>query len=129
MLHGLQLLQLLHELKPDENPFPQKRSNKMMIQELSFPQPFPEKKLPLPFPQQHINKIIQIHEFPHPPHISLHPHPQFVALKSLIITSKLFLFTVQHMWEGLSLCKKNRADALFYLFTMKLSINRFTRSG
>lgn len=54
-----------------------------MMRQLSLPQPplFP----PNPLPQQHKSRMIHKHELFPPSLPSPHPHPQFVALKSLIV--------------------------------------------
>ena len=73
---------------PHPLPHPPQQKSKRMIQmqlllppQLSLPHPSP-----LPFPQQQKSKIRmmsqeQLFPLPHPPS---HPHPQFVAAKSLI---------------------------------------------
>ena len=53
------------------------------------PHPFPLKK-PFPFPLQRQRRTISHKIEPHPPP-SLHPHPQLVAAKSLIRTSKIYI--------------------------------------
>ncbi len=79
---------------------------------LSHPHPEeepPPKKLPphphpsLPLLQKASRIIIHIMELhPHPPLRLLVPHPQFVAVKSLIVLPpKFFLFMVYTMWDGL----------------------------
>ena len=87
-------------------PHPHNRSSKMIIQLQSFPQPLccPQPQPLLPFPQQHKIKRIQIIELQSPKHLpsphplfpvqeSSHPHPQFVAAKSLIVNPPDFVHT------------------------------------
>ena len=79
---------------------PQQKSNRIIHKQLLLPQPLSLKVLPHP-PQQ-ANKIInQIMEL-HPPS-SLHPHPQFVAAKSLILNSSILHLQYNSMPSGLAL--------------------------
>lgn len=74
-----------------------------MIQMLSHPllhPPFPPKK-PLPFPpQQHRSNRIQM--MLEQPLEASHPHPQFVAAKSLILKSSIDLIYSSYYVEGMS---------------------------
>jgi len=58
----------------------------MIKKQLSLPKPFPPKPKPLPLPpqQQHNNTMINKQE-DIPPLSHPHPHPQFVALNSLML--------------------------------------------
>jgi len=72
-----------------------------MIQMLSHPQPsFLPKNPPLPFPQQHRRSRIQM-MLEHPFELS-HPHPQFVAAKSLILKSSVDLIYSSYYVESMS---------------------------
>ena len=73
-----------------------------MIQMLSHPlphPPFPLKKPPFP-PQQQSSNRIQI-MLEHPLELS-HPHPQFVAAKSLMLKSSVDLIYSSYYVEGMS---------------------------
>ena len=92
-------------LLPKNPPFPQPpQQHRIRIshsQLLSLPQPLPHPPQPLPPqpPQQqrrrmiHRQELFSPHPFPHPPHPQLfvhplsQPHPQFVAVNSLIVKS------------------------------------------
>ena len=68
-------------------PFPQKSRSRIIQQQLSLPKPYPLPQ-PLPFPQQASRRMIQIqllHPQPLLQPLLSHPHPQFVAAKSLIL--------------------------------------------
>ena len=80
---------------------PQQQRRRMIHRQLSLPQPLPHPPQPLPPqpPQQQRRRMIQRqelfspHPFPFPPHPQLfvhplsQPHPQFVAVNSLIVKS------------------------------------------
>lgn len=74
---------------------------------LSHPHPQSEFLMPKPKPLSHpphkkSKMIIQMKELhPHPLLAEAVPHPHPVAVKSLIIASKRFLFMLYHMWYGL----------------------------
>ena len=69
-----------HPLLP--NP-PQQKSRRMIHRQLSLPHPFPLNVLPPHPPQQQSRRIIHRQEdIPFP---LSHPHPQFVAVKSLML--------------------------------------------
>ena len=68
-------------------PLPQQSRSRMIQQQLSPPKPHPLPQ-PLPFPQQASRRMIQIqllHPQPLLQPLLSHPHPQFVAAKSLIL--------------------------------------------
>ena len=90
--HPQPLLLLLPQ-REFPHPPPQK-SSRMIIQQQLSPHPLPEKPMPLPHPQQDSRRISQIQENPFVPS---HPHPQFVAAKSLISFSSEISITVYHM--------------------------------
>lgn len=58
---------------------------------------------PPPLPQQLSKRMIQIQEL-HPPLLLSHPHPQFVAAKSLIFKSSINLITVYYMRGACNRC-------------------------
>ena len=72
---------------------PQQQRSRMIHRQLSFPQPFPPNPFPPQPPQQQSRRMIHRHEdIPLP---LSHPHPQFVAVKSLILNPPVgLLFTV-----------------------------------
>lgn len=101
---------------PESQP-PQKSSNKMIQIQLLFPlphpQPSPEKVLP-EFPHKQRSKMIQIIELQQL--LSLSPHPQFVATRSLIKKPPNYLQCI--------LCEKINCVTLFRkkaFFTKKQS--------
>lgn len=66
-----------------------------MIQQQLLSPPSPQ-VLPFPHPpQQERSRRIQIQDIPL---LFSQPHPQFVAVKSLISFPPKFSFTVYHMW-------------------------------
>ena len=79
-----------HPLWP--NP-PQQKRSRMINRQLSFPPPLPLNPFPPHPPQQQSRRMIHRHEdIPLP---LSHPHPQFVAVKSLILNPPVgLLFTV-----------------------------------
>ena len=79
-----------HPLLP--NP-PQQQSRRMIHRQLSLPHPLPPNVLPPHPPQQQSRRMIHRQEdIPFP---LSHPHPQFVAVKSLMLNPPIrLLFTV-----------------------------------
>lgn len=93
------------------NPFPQKKRRRMIqIQSHPPPQPDPEcpQPFPNPFPQKRRRRIIRQHGemlHPFPPQIvpllsQPQPHPQFVALSSLIFIKPPIGFHYTLSYEG-----------------------------
>jgi len=80
-------------------PHPQKSRRMIIQQQLSPPKPQPlPKPLPQPLPQQDRRRRIQIQENPLFPS---HPHPQFVAAKSLIsFSSENIVYNVGYAATG-----------------------------
>ena len=72
---------------------PQQQRRRMIHRQLSLPHPFPLKVLPPHPPQQQRRRMIHRQEdIPFP---FSHPHPQFVAVKSLMLNPPVeLLFTV-----------------------------------
>lgn len=82
---------------------PQQQSRRMIqIQLLSKPQLLPHPLCPQP-PQQQRRRMIQI-RFPHPQEGVLlsHPHPQFVAAKSLMLFPPEISLHFKYMQDGMS---------------------------
>lgn len=76
-----------HPLLP--NP-PQQKSRRMIHRQLSFPHPLPLNVLPPHPPQQQSRRMIHRQEdIPFP---LSHPHPQFVAVNSLMLNPPIRLF-------------------------------------
>jgi hypothetical protein len=76
-----------------------------MIHKQLFPPPHPQPSLPpkkpLPHPPQQLSKMINQIIEEHPPLLfPSHPHPQFVAAKSLMFKSSNILITMYHMWAA-----------------------------
>ena len=92
---------------------PQQHRMSKMIQILShpLPQPSPLPKNPLPFPQQHRSNRIQM-MLEHPLWPS-HPHPQFVAAKSLILKSSIDLIYSSYYVVGMSVFPKKISHYFF----------------
>lgn len=104
-----------HPLPPQPHPLlphpPQQQRRRMIHRQLSLPQPLPHPPQPLPPqpPQQQRRRMIQRQElfsphpfpFPQPPQPQLfahplsQPHPQFVAVNSLIVKSSERFFDLQ----------------------------------
>ncbi len=100
----------MSDQQPKPHPFPhppqQQRRRMIQIQLLSqpFPHPHPPPLCPHP-PQQHRSRMIQIMLLPHPPHPDAgasHPHPQFVAAKSLMLIPPELSLHFQYMHHGMS---------------------------
>ena len=100
----------------------QKNRSRITHRQLSFPQPQPQ--LEFPFPQQlsrrRIHRILHPQEFPFPLNSPLfpesHPHPQFVAVKSLMLNPPIrLLFTVLYYAGGgkVFLMDRNRDMRIF----------------
>ena len=68
-----------------------------MIQQQLSPQPSLFLKNPPPHPPQHARRMmIQIQDIPL---LLSHPHPQFVAVKSLIsFSSEIIIYNVSYAW-------------------------------
>ena len=109
-------MRLQKDQQPKPHPFPlpqppqQQRSRMIQRQLLSHPHPFPQ-PLPQPLcpqpPQQQRSRMIQRELFPHPhppqPGAGLsHPHPQFVAAKSLMLFPPEISLHFQYMQDGMS---------------------------
>lgn len=92
---------------PPPNPLPlppQQKSRRIIHRQLLPPQPHPslppKNPLPHPPPQQQSRIINQIIEEQPPLLFPSHPHPQFVAAKSLMFKSSNILITMYHMWAA-----------------------------
>jgi hypothetical protein len=74
---------------------------------LSHPQPYPSPERPLPQQQERITRsqIMELHPFPpNKPTLLLshplsHPHPQFVAAKSLMLNPPKFIYNSSYEKE------------------------------
>ena len=97
----------MSDQQPKPHPFPhppqQQRRRMIQIQLLSqpFPHPHPPPLCPHP-PQQHRSRMIQIMLLPHPDAGASHPHPQFVAAKSLMLIPPELSLHFQYMHHGMS---------------------------
>jgi hypothetical protein len=82
-----------------------------MIHRQSHPPPKPLLPFPPQPPQQQSRRIIHRQELPPNPEEDSHPHPQFVALKSLMLLPPFLLFTMLYYVAGLVsvswICRKN----------------------
>ena len=95
--------------KPKPLPPQQQRSKRMMMMQLQSPPkrpllPHPLPQLPPPFPhppQRRSIRMIQIQLLPplSHPHPLLHPPPQFVAVKSLMLEPPKFVYNVYYERE------------------------------
>ena len=94
--------------------------------------PLPLRPMPqLLFPQNKRIKIIQIHELLHPnPDLSLRSHPQFVALKSLIISLHvIFIYTSSYVGRLILVTKNMCVFSKLALNNYKHAIEENTYSS
>ena len=83
----------------------------MIHRQLSFPHPLPLNPFPPHPPQQQSRRMIHRHEdIPLP---LSHPHPQFVAVKSLMLNPPVgLLFTVLYYADAGKVCFRYEGDVL-----------------
>ena len=94
---------------------PQQKRSRMIQRQLSFPQPFPPNVFPPHPPQQQSSRMIHRQEdMPLP---FSHPHPQFVAVKSLMLNPPISYCLQFYSMRERRMCERRR---LFFLAVFNL---------